>query len=82
MGNLTLGTNGTMPFLGVDISPLGFQAESLDQGILQVKIGAPGRWEVPQDKLFLNTVRGMTYQQPCLTVSAVLRYAFCCNCNI
>ncbi|CAL8465181.1 g4716 [Coccomyxa elongata] len=65
-GNLTLGTNGTMPFLGVDISPLGFQAESVDQGILRVKIGAPGRWEVPQNKLFTNTVRGSTDGSPLL----------------
>lgn len=59
-GNLTLISNGTMPFLGVDVSPLGFEAETVDQGIMRVKIGAPGRWEVPQDKLFTNTVKGMT----------------------
>lgn len=58
-GQLVLPLNGTMPFLGVDISPLDVQMDNVDRGILQVKIGAPGRWELPQDKLFINTVRGV-----------------------
>lgn len=72
-GTLTLASNGTMPFLGVDISPLSFQAETVDQGILRIKIGAPGRWEVPQDGLFTNTVKGMIQQLPqLLCVTSVL----------
>lgn len=58
-GQLVLPLNCTMPFLGVDISPLDVQMDNVDRGILQVKIGAPGRWELPQDKLFINTVRGV-----------------------
>ena len=58
-GQLVLPLNGTMPFLGVDISPLDVQMDNVDRGILRVKIGAPGRWELPQDKLFINTVRGV-----------------------
>ena len=82
-GTLTLASNGTMPFLGVDISPLGFQAETMDQGILRVKIGAPGRWEVPQDGLFTNTVKGMIQQLPCLLLCPdVSANPFCCNCNM
>lgn len=58
-GDLTLLGNGTMPFLGLDISPIYVQMENLNQGILRVKVGAAGRWEVPQDKLFTNTVTGV-----------------------
>lgn len=58
-GQLVLPLNGTMPFLGVDINPLDVQMDNVDRGILRVKIGAPGRWELPQDKLFINTVRGV-----------------------
>ena len=50
--------NGAMPFLGTDISPLTLSIQNLDQSILRVKIGAAGRWEVPQDQLFSNTAQG------------------------
>ena len=58
-GQLVLPLNGTMPFLGSDISPLEVQMDNMDRAILRVKIGAPGRWEVPQAKLFNNTIRGV-----------------------
>ena len=44
--------------LGPDISPLSVLVEAIDSNILHVKIGAAGRWEVPQDDLFLNTGMG------------------------
>ena len=44
--------------LGPDISPLSVLVEAIDSNILHVKIGATGRWEVPQGDLFLNTGMG------------------------
>ena len=44
--------------LGPDISPLNVLVEAIDRNILHVKIGAPGRWEVPQGDLFINTGMG------------------------
>lgn len=76
MGSLVLSTSGTLPFLGADISPLSFLADSVDEGILRVKIGAPGRWELPQDKLFTNTVRGMTTETAMsLHACSILKHA-------
>ena len=46
-----------MPFLGSDITPLALTVENVDQNILRVKIGADGRFEVPND-LFQNTGQG------------------------
>ncbi len=69
-GNLVLPSNGTMPFLGADISPLDLQMERVDTGILRVKIGAPGRWELPQDKMFINTVKGTS--PSCMSTSFIL----------
>ncbi len=57
-GTLNLQGNGAMPFLGGDISPLMLSVQNLDQSILRVKIGAPDRWEVPQDQLFTSTAEG------------------------
>ncbi len=47
-----------MPFLGQDISPLTLSVQNIDQSILRVTIGAPNRWEVPQDRLFTYTAQG------------------------
>lgn len=58
-GTLVLQGSEAMPFLGADISPLTLSIQNLDQNILGVKIGAPGRWEVPQDRLFSNTAQGV-----------------------
>ena len=44
--------------LGPDISPLNVLVEYLDSNILHFKIGAPGRWEVPKDDIFINTGAG------------------------
>ena len=41
--------------LGPDMSPLTLLLEPVDANILHVKIGAPGRWEVPQKDIFINT---------------------------
>ena len=49
--------NGTMPFLGSDITPLALTVENVDQNILRVKIGANDRFEVPHN-LFQNTGQG------------------------
>ncbi|CAL8465182.1 g4717 [Coccomyxa elongata] len=46
-----------MPFLGQDISPLTLSVQNIDQSILRVTIGAPNRWEVPQDRLFTYTAQ-------------------------
>jgi len=59
LGTLVLVGNGAMPFLGSDLSPLTLSVQNIDQSILRVKIGGPGRWEVPQDRLFINTAQGM-----------------------
>jgi hypothetical protein len=58
-GTLVLQGSEAMPFLGADVSPLTLSIQNLDQNILRVKIGAPGRWEVPQDWLFSNTAQGV-----------------------
>ena len=47
--------------LGPDISPLNVIVEYTDSNILHIKIGAPGRWEVPDD-LFINTGKGEVLQ--------------------
>lgn len=44
--------------LGPDVSPLEVLVESIDSNVLHLKIGAPGRWEVPKDDLFINTAFG------------------------
>ena len=40
--------NGTQPELGADITPLTLDVERVSRGTLRLKIGAPGRWEVPR----------------------------------
>lgn len=59
LGTLVLQGNGAMPYLGSDLSPLTLSVQNVDQSILRVKIGVPERWEVPQDRLFINTAQGM-----------------------
>ena len=39
---------GTMPELGVDLQNLSLLVEKISPEILRIKIGAPGRWEVPR----------------------------------
>lgn len=58
VGSLALEGQGTLPSLGADISPLTLSIQNLDQAILRVTIGAPGRWEVPASQLFSNTAPG------------------------
>lgn len=41
--------------LGPDMSPLNVLVEPIDSNILHLKISAPGRWEVPQREIFINT---------------------------
>ena len=41
-------TATTQPELGPDVSPLSLSVETMAPDILHVKIGAPGRWEVPR----------------------------------
>lgn len=40
--------SSTLPQLGPDVSPLTLTQESVRPDIMRVKIGAPGRWEVPR----------------------------------
>lgn len=44
--------------LGPDISPLSVLVEPVDANILHIKIGTPGRYEVPQEAIFMNTGMG------------------------
>ena len=62
MGMLVLQGNGTLPQAGKDISPLTVSIHKLDHSILRVKIGAPGRWEVPTAQLFTSTAQGEMLQ--------------------
>ena len=39
------------PELGADVSPLTLNVENIDSTTLRVKLGAPGRWEVPRSLL-------------------------------
>ena len=55
--SLDLQGNGTMQFLGSDISPLTLSIENIDQNILRVKLGANGRFDIPAS-LFQNTGQG------------------------
>ena len=83
--SLDLQGNGTMPFLGTDITPLALTVENVDQNILRVKIGANGRFEVPHD-LFQNTGQGELppYQSPVFLKVAPARPRGCslhqCDC--
>ena len=45
--------SGSLPYLGQDISPLTLDVMPASAAVLRVRIGAPGRWEVPQ-ALFAN----------------------------
>ena len=45
--------SGGTPELGQDISPLALDMMPVSAAVLRVRIGAPGRWEVPQ-ALFAN----------------------------
>ncbi len=47
--------SSTQQELGADISPLQVSVQYLTSSIMRVKIGAPGRWEVPMS-LFNSTV--------------------------
>ena len=58
LGTLVLQGNSTLPQAGRDISPLTLSVENLDRSILRIKLGAPGRWEVPAAQLFTSTAQG------------------------
>ena len=45
--------SGSLPELGQDISPLALDVAPVSAAVLRARIGAPGRWEVPQ-ALFAN----------------------------
>lgn len=49
--------------MGPDISPLSVLVEAVDANVLHIKIGAAGRWEVPQGDLFINTGMGEVQDQ-------------------
>ena len=55
--SLDLQGNGTLQSLGSDISPITLSVENVDQNILRVKMGANGRFEVPET-LFQNIGQG------------------------
>ncbi|CAL5222310.1 g4654 [Coccomyxa viridis] len=46
------------------MSPLNVLVEPIDSNILHLKISAPGRWEVPQREIFINTGVGRVPGQP------------------
>lgn len=52
-GKLTL-TQGTASTLGGDVRALDLTVDNLSPSIVRVRIGASGRWTVPQEDLFLN----------------------------
>ncbi len=54
------------PELGADISPLQLTVVNVDSTTLRVKIGAPGRWEVPRS-LLCDTVNRVTLHTTSLT---------------
>ena len=56
-GTLDLQGNGSMGFLGSDVTPLTLSVQNVDANILRVKLGANGRFEIPQN-LFQNTGQG------------------------
>lgn len=60
--------------LGPDISPLSVLVEPIDANILHVKIGALGRYEVPQEAIFMNTgLGGDTIALPLQVVHKALK---------
>ena len=66
-GSLVL-EQGTQPELGADITPLGLSIEQVSRSILRIKIGAPGRWEVPRS---LFKTENITFGAPrcCLLIA-------------
>ena len=59
------------PELGADVSPLTLNVENIDSATLRVKLGAPGRWEVPRS-LLRGTVNGAL---PCRTTCGYVSVA-------
>ena len=59
-GNLRMNGSGTMPMLGPDVQQLSVHVERITPDILHVKIGAPGRWEVPKTVFKAQNVTGIT----------------------
>lgn len=57
-GNIQQNGSGTMPMLGPDVQQLTVQVERVTPDILHVKIGAPGRWEVPRSIFNAPNVTG------------------------
>ena len=58
-GNLRVNGSGTMPMLGPDVQQLSVHVERITPDILHVKIGAPGRWEVPKTVFKAQNVTGI-----------------------
>ena len=58
-GNLRMNGSGTMPMLGPDVQQLSVHVERITPDILHVKIGAPGRWEVPKTVFKAQNVTGI-----------------------
>ena len=58
-GNLRMNGSGTMPMLGPDVQQLSVHVERISPDILHVKIGAPGRWEVPKTVFKAQNVTGI-----------------------
>jgi len=53
-----------MPMLGPDVQQLTVQVERVTPDILHVKIGAPGRWEVPRSIFNAPNVTGEAEAEP------------------
>ena len=66
-GTLDLQGNGSMGFLGSDVTPLTLSVQNVDANILRVKLGASGRFEVPQS-LFQDTGQG-DLLPPCMILN-------------
>ena len=47
-----------MPMLGADLQDLSIEVVRVSPDILHVKIGAPGRWEVPKKVFMASNVTG------------------------
>ena len=47
-GQLRQNGTGTMAELGPDLHDLSLLVQEISPDILRIKIGAPGRWEVPR----------------------------------
>lgn len=58
-GNLNSAAS-TLPQFGPDVSPLNVGIQYITSNIVRVKIGAPGRWEVPASLFNITAPTGET----------------------